>query len=240
MNKRLSLSILILMITTFLAYGQEITFQKNVNYKASTLLQNLNKNRDSLLLESKNKQISQVDIFNENFSQSIDVYSNKTKIDLKTLPVGDFVIQAIVDKNLIIMYLHKNKTMKIASSDQMGNIIVDKEIASNHNANIIGKEENHLYYWVVSESNSNFGSSKSMTLVYREDVAKLISKNKLELKSGVGKDNKLLVYTIYNKSKFMNKQFRNPKYYKSAEESKFFNAEPYYASNNEKEDTSKP
>ena len=38
----------------------------------------------------------------------------------------------------------------------------------------------------------------------------------------------------------MNKQFRNPKYYKSAEKSKFFNSEPFYASDNEKENTSTP
>lgn len=69
-----------------------------------------------------------------------------------------------------------------------------------------------------------------MRLEYKEDVEKLISKNKLELKSNVGKANSLIIYEIYNKSEFMEQQFRNSAYYKSAEASKFINTEPLYAS----------
>lgn len=94
------------------------------------------------------------------------------------------------------------------------------------------------YYWVVTESNSNFGSRKSMRLEHKNDIDKLISKNKLELQSKVGKDNTLIVYAIYNKSKFMNKQFRNPEYYQSKEKSNFFNSEPFYISDIKKENSS--
>jgi len=135
--------------------------------------------------------------------------------------------------------LQKYEDVKIASSEQTGKVINTNNLASMRKANLIEKKENPLYYWVVSESNSNFGSTKSMKLEYKEDVAKLISKNKLELKSDIGKDNKLHIYSIYDKSKFMNKQFRNPEYYKSAENSKFFNSEPYYTSN-KKETNSNP
>jgi hypothetical protein len=135
------------------------------------------------------------------------------------------------------MYLQKHEDVKIASSDQTGKVINTNNLASMRKANLIEKTENPLYYWVVSESNSNFGSNKSMKLEYKEDVAKLISKNKLELKSDIGKANKLLVYSVYNKSKFMNKQFRNPDYYKSAENSKFFNTEPFYTSDKKEADS---
>jgi len=75
-----------------------------------------------------------------------------------------------------------------------------------------------------------------MRLEYKEDIDKLISKNKLELKSNVGKANTLIIYEIYNKSEFMEQQFRNSAYYKSAEASEFINTEPLYASSTEIEE----
>ena len=68
MNK--SFPSLILLISSFLMQGQQITFQKNINFQARELEQSLNKNRDSLYLES-DKIIYQVDIFNENYSKRI-------------------------------------------------------------------------------------------------------------------------------------------------------------------------
>lgn len=249
--------ILAVMLYSILSYGQEITFHKNVNYRASTLLQHLNKDRDSLILESKVEKILKIDIFNNDFSKSIDVYSNKTTIDLNNLPAGDYVIQANINKHWIIMYLEKNEDSKTISSNQMEknellktNFIIQtnkdakiatldrkekilnkSDIKSNFKTSKVIKKDNSSYYWVVSESNSNFGSNKSMRLEYKEDVDRLIAKTKIELKSDVGKNNKLLVYEIYNRSQFMTKQLRNPVYYKS-EDSEFFNVVPIYASRN--------
>jgi hypothetical protein len=225
MNKKLYISILILILTTLFAYGQQLLFQKNVNPSAIELLHNLNKEGDSLVLVSKTNPILQVDIFNTDFSEYFNVHSNNTKIDLKTLPIGDYIVQAIVGKKLIVMYLEKRKNVKISISFKE-----EKTIASEGESIKIGEKENILYYWVVSESNSNFGSTKTMKLEYKENVDKLISKNKLELKSEIGKNNKLLVYAIYNKSQFMTKQLRNSKYYKLVYDSKVFNVEPFYAS----------
>jgi hypothetical protein len=240
MNKKLSISILILAISTYLVYGQQITFYKNINPKASRLLQSLNKTEDSLFLESKHQQIVQVDIFNHEFSERIDIKSNVSKIDLSKLPLGNFVIQAKVDKKWIVMYLEKKDHGNLSSSNQEQQNINYKGVAFKGKTNIIEKNKNALYYWVVTESNSNFGSNKSMRLEKKESIDKLISKNKLELKSNVGKDNILLIYAIYNKSEFMTKQLRNREYYKSAETSKFFGKEPYYASEYEKTTDSNP
>ncbi|WCO02177.1 hypothetical protein [Psychroserpens ponticola] len=248
------------LLYTLFSYGQQITFHKNVNYKASTLHQSLNKKRDSLILESKNQQIHIIDIFNKNFSKSIVINSNKAKVDLKFLPIGNFVIQAKIDKKWIIMYLEKSEAIKITASDQkeqnidykvsdfkdietkdksdgittsVQNVhdLEEKGLASNITPENTKTNNSSHYYWVVSESNSGFGSSKSMRLEYKDDIAKLISKNKLELKSNVGKNNKLIIYEIYNTSKFMPKQLRNPVYYKT-DKSNFFNVIPIYASTN--------
>lgn len=239
--------ILAVMLYSFLSYGQQITFHKNVNYRASSLEQSLNKDGDVLFLESKTKHITKVEIFNDNYSESIVVNGNETEIDLKTLPYGNFVIQAKVDHQLIIMYLEKTEDFRLASSNKKQNTktpeitsvranpksIQSKDRVIKHNMNNISNDEIPAFYWVIEESNSNFGSSKTMRLEYKDDVDKLIAKNKLELKSNVGKKNKLIIYEVYNKSEFMNKQFRNPTYYKSAEASKFLNTDPHYASNEE-------
>lgn len=226
-------------MSSIMVYGQQITFQKNVNSRANELIQSLSQNRDSLLLECKNSRIKQVDIFSDDYTDRIMVDSNTTKIGLKKLPLGNFVIQAKVDEKWIVMYLEKNEDVQIVSSNPK---IVDFEYMQSSGHTDVKNTENtsSLYYWVVSESNSNFGSRKSMKLEYKEDVAKLISKNKLELKSDIGKDNKLHVYTVYNKSEFMTKQLRNPDYYKSTEESNLFDNEPFYTSENVMDNASKP
>ncbi|WP_323788381.1 hypothetical protein [Psychroserpens sp.] len=232
MNK--SLPILLLMISNFFMHGQHITFQKNINYKASNLHQSLNTNRDSLLLESKTEQILQVDIFNKDFSESINVHNTKTKIDLNKLPAGNFIIQARLHKKIIVMYLEKNKATTIASSELKEKNIDHKGFAAKFKSNNLTEKNDASYYWVVSESNSNFGSCKSMRLENKGDIVKLITKIKLELKTDVGKNNRLFVYEIYNRSKFMTNQLRNPGYYKT-ENSEFFNVVPIYNSLNTKE-----
>jgi hypothetical protein len=208
--------------------------QPNINYKARNLKQGLNKSADSLILESSKKPIRQVDIFNEDFLESVDVNSHKTKIDLNMLPAGNFIVQARVGKKRIIMYVQKRDSAIMAYSkrelqnqDSIDSSIKLKSKRKNN------KNRKVIYYWAVQKSNSNFGSTKSMKLVYKDEISDMIEKNKLELQSDIGKDNTLLIYAIYDKNKFMKKQFRNPKYYRTVRKSKFFNVVPYYSSFNE-------
>ncbi|MFK7781006.1 hypothetical protein [Psychroserpens sp.] len=246
-----NLLLVIFSLLTTITYGQKIIFQKNINSRARTLEQNLNKNRDSLILKSSKKIISHVDIFNEDFAESIDVNSNSTKIDLSALPFGDFIVQAKLGRKNIIMYLRKTnnyelntkqpkfKLKKVFKITSDYDIDISDEALSSSKRKYKNKKKNRKinvkYYWVVYESNSNFGSNKSMKLVYKDELPNLIEKNKLELQSKVGSDNVLLVYAIYHKNKFMRKQIRNSKYYKSVKKSKFFNVVPYYSSLNEQE-----
>ncbi len=231
MNRRLYISLIILMMSSFLVYGQDIMFQKNVNHSARELTQRLNDNRDSLVLKTKINKIQQVDIFNDDFSEHIEVNDYATKIDLSTLPYGDFIVQAKIDNKFIIMFLKKKNNDAFTSKNL--NDFYNNTYAAKRSSNYKEKGKRTVYYWVVSESNSNFGATKSMKLEYKEEVVKLISKHQLELKSEVGKDNKLYVYAIYDKNKFMKKQFRNPDYYKTAESSETFNVEPFYVTKEE-------
>jgi len=213
---------------TVFTYSQEITFSKNTSYatRKLKLVQKLNTSGDSLILASDKKQIRQVDILNEEYLESIDINSNKGKISLKDLPVGKYVIQANIGRHWIVMYMDKKE------SDNASLIKTKLNNDSEKLNNIPIKDENTLY-WVVYESNSRFASNKTMGLKYVEEINDLIYKIKLELKSEVGKYNKLYVYEVYNKKKFMKKQLRNRKYYKS-KKSKFFNVLPVYSSENEK------
>ena len=92
-------------------------------------------------------------------------------------------------------------------------------------------------YWVVYESNAQFSSRKTMGLKYVDEIQDLISKIELELNTEQSKNNKLFVYEIYDKSKFIRKQLRNKKYYKS-KKSKMFNTEPIFKAENKKVVTS--
>ena len=224
-----------LLLCVPISYGQDITFHENVNYRANVLDQRLDDDNNTLFLESKEHVIAQVDIFNDTFSETIDVNSNSTSIDLNELPAGNFVIQAKVDKKFIIMYLEKTGSTTLASGD-----IAEKHHDSsppevlNSIKNI--EKSDAIYYWVVYESNSNFGSSSKMSLEYKDALFKLISKHKLELKSNVAKANKLVIYEVFNKSEFMDQQFRNPKFYKTEGASKFLNSKPLYVSSDDIED----
>ncbi|MEY8848025.1 hypothetical protein AB9K26_04380 [Psychroserpens sp. XS_ASV72] len=221
--------VIILTLFSVFSYGQSVFFQKNVNHKAKYLEQHLTINNDSLVLVSSKKPIIQVDFLKEDYLKSIDVNSNTAKIDLSILPIGSFIVQARVGKKRIVMYLDKRLDIdeSLIDNEVKLSTLLKAKLPKIKKAKKIDKNTK-TYYWVVYESNNNFGSSKSMSLEYKDEVQELISRVELELKSEVGKNNSLLVYEVYNKAKFMKKQLRNPKYYKS-KHSKVFNAKPYYS-----------
>lgn len=235
--------LLVLTISTLYSSGQEVRFQKNISSTASKLLmvQQLNKTGDSLILESDSKKIQQVDILNEDYLETIKVDSLKGKINLKQLPDGNYVIQARIGRHWIVMSMMKRSNtgeglnfsdIKIdAKLDYVALRAKDlREGISSIDENLIGShlEENTLY-WVVYESNSQFSSVKTMSLKYADEIHHLISKIELEVKSEIGKNNRLFVYEVYNQSEFMLKQLRNRKYYKKGK-SEFFNVFPLYDS----------
>jgi len=150
----------LVILCSTLSYGQQIAFYKNSNYQADILHQSLNKAGDSLILESKTTQILKIEIFSDDYSERLVVDSNKTKVDLKILPLGNFVIQAKLGQKWIVMYLEKkedfiitsshlkekNKHLKTASSQQKSSITDDQSIASNDKSSTIKEKSDTFYY----------------------------------------------------------------------------------------------
>lgn len=217
--------------------GPNIIFEPNINPKAKSLRQGLNKSRDTLKLLSTKLPITQIDIFNKDYLESFDVNSNKTEIALDLLPAGTFLVQARVGRKRIIMSLTKKEGLDLATLRKKEALALDddkedlqEDTTKQKKRKKPKKKRKAKYFWVVYESNSNMGSRKSMKLLYKDEVLNLIQKNKYELESGVANDNVLTVYAIYNKNKFMNKQYRNPKFYKTIKKPKLFNPVPFYNS----------
>ncbi|WP_178990002.1 MULTISPECIES: hypothetical protein [Winogradskyella] len=216
------------------SYGQDISFEKNDNRAARVLDHSLNKSRDSLIFKSE-KVISQVDIFNKYYMSSVEVNGNESKIEVANLPAGRYVVQARVDRKRIVMYLEK-KTSLVKNLET-----ADVKVRSNENPDINFENQSiepreklkelSISYWVVYEKNMGSGSFKTMSFKTKQEVAKMISKNKLELSTEIAKDNTLVVYEVYNTKRFMRKQLRKPTYFKSSK-SRFFNVNPYYKSEN--------
>lgn len=221
--------ILAVMLCALCCYGQQITFHKNVNYRAGSLLQNFDEASGYLSLESVKGTILQVDIFNNDFSEVINVNNKKADIDLNILPSGDFVIQAKLDEKWIVMYLQKSGDDDGAATTDAQHMIVDIEPETINLSEKAEERKISAYYWVVLENKSRFGSNKSMRLERKDQVQEIITKKQRDVKSGIGKNNILSIYEIYNKSQFMDKQMRNPIYYKS-ESSELFNVVPVYCS----------
>lgn len=212
--------------------SQDISFETNVNYAARVLKQNLNTSKDSLILEST-EIIRDVEIFNDEYEEQIRVGDNETKIDLKNLPAGKYIVKASLGRKHIIMALEKSRSDAIVAYDSNTKTThVDRfpnEAITNPNQDMVEEYKKPVqYYWVVSEVNSNSGSSRTMRLETKDEVDRLIRKNKLEQKSSAGKHNELYVYEIYDISEFMDKQSRNPEFYKTVRNSELFNAIPLY------------
>ncbi len=239
-----NLFILALTFFSVFVYGQRAIFEKNVNKRAEALEQALNKNGDSLVLKSE-KTIQQVDIFNKDYMKTFNINGNEAKIDLSLIPEGRFIVQARLGKKRIVMYLKIHETLEnnatkteLATLDEtdISSVEIEEAKLSETIASVEESSKKPVSYWVVYESVGGSGSYKTMSLERKDDVAKMISKNKLEINTKIGKNNKLVVYEVYNISKFMRKQLRNPNYFSSSK-SKFFNVEPYYTSSNHKDST---
>lgn len=234
--------ILIVTLFSIFSFGQQITFVPNINPDAQELQQLLTENGSHLVLESA-KRIRQIDIIDDDFFKTIKVDSTKTEIDLNKLPNGNFIIKASLGRKRIVMYLIKEEVNSSSATNielvatKEGEIIstltkkhnvIRPRASQSHQSNSVPQQDKTLY-WVVRHSNASFGANKSMSLEYKDRVSHLISKNKLELKTDVAKNNRLLIYEVYNRSKFMTKQLRNQHYYKS-KNSEVFNVVPIYSS----------
>ena len=248
-----SICTLLVLFSTIQIHSQSITLLKNFNPKAKELKHSLNQTRDSLLLSCENT-IKKVDIFNEDYEETLIIENHKAQIALNNLPVGKFVVETTIADKVIIMDLIRYEDNKDSSSSNHtyeskeiieGNgMMLDESLklvktTPKHSVEFLltrgkAKNQNHKkqkFYWTVTKINTESGSSKTMKLVDQTTVERMILKNKIEYSSSSGRFNELMVWEVYNTSKFMEYQVSNPDFIYSIA-SEYFNTTPYYVTEN--------
>ncbi|MUU78880.1 hypothetical protein [Winogradskyella endarachnes] len=236
---------LLITFSTLNGFSQKITLVKNTHPQAKELKHNLNKTKDSLILEC-DKKIIEVDFFNEDFEKTVLVNDLKTKISLEDMPQGKFIIEAKLTNKIILIDLikHEDFSKDIAYNnepaegqgmmlDETLNVIkVAPKISISY---ILTREKKshqntkpNKFYWVILQVNNQNGSSKTMKLVDQNSVDRMIAKHKSELNSDSGKFNELTIWEVYNTADFMENQVSNPDYVYTST-TKSFNTTPYYS-----------
>jgi len=246
-----SISSLFLLFSTIILSGQNITLLKNYNPKAQELKHSLNKTKDSLILGSENT-ILKVEIFNEDYEDVVVVDDQKAHIALNNLPAGKFVIETKLTDKVIVMDLIKyedfNETAKVTALKKK-NIAEGKGMMLDESLNLVkstpkrsvgfmlnrgkAKKQNQKkqkFYWTITIVNNEIGSNNTMRLVDQESVERMILKNKIVNKGSSNKLNELIVWEVYNTSKFMEYQVSNPDFIYSLN-SEYFNTTPHYSTN---------
>jgi hypothetical protein len=242
---------LLLLFSVAISFGQSIILQKNTNPKAQELKHNLNKTRDSLMMASDNT-IFKVEIFNEDFEKVIIVEGLESHIPLTNLPSGKFVVEVQLSDKIIVMHLvrpdycidmsNSNKTSgekPIADAKHLSLAGTKNKNLSQHSIEFLlsGRKpkqtshKNQNFYWTLVKVNTGNTSSKTMRLANQKTVDKIISKHNLEIKTSIGERNELIIWEVYNRTKFMQYQIANPDYINSSV-SDLFNVSPYYTSQN--------
>lgn len=100
----------VFLLLTIFSYSQKSTLLQNVNIRAKELKHHLNKTEDSLILEGE-RTIYKVEIFNRDFERTIVVKDSKVKIPLKDIPVGRFVVEAVLPDRLVVITLLRNESL---------------------------------------------------------------------------------------------------------------------------------
>ncbi|WP_422105896.1 hypothetical protein [Winogradskyella sp.] len=230
---------------TSLIYGQESTLLQNVNYRADELKHRLNTTGDTLVLEGE-RTIDKVDIFNDDFKKSFVIDDKKTLIPLTNIPDGQFITEVKVKDKLIIMTLIRHKPADNISKDltttHIQNIsegqtsIVQNEtegkllaINTSETLKNTTPKKNVRFYWIINKIHKGHSSRKVMKIGDKETVDKVIKQNEIDLKTKTGRHNELIIWEVYDTSKFMKYKRINPDY-ANAENVDCFNTIPFYKS----------
>ena len=283
------------MLSSVLAFSQKTSLLKNFNYRAKELKHDLNKDGDTLLLESS-QTIYQVEIYNSFYEKKMSVNRYKTMIPINDLPEGKYIVEAVLSDRRIIMTIIRHVTAKealllnvedvamtevgiesetipnealasfeIKNDETVPEEIVEKviiedtkevetiaevetealdkeEIVSERgntryhhnpaallNTRILNKTEfEEKDFWVELKTNNGTSSYTTRKLVKGKLIQRLITKNKADVRSARGRQNKLTIWEVYDTSKFMKEQFLDRYYAHNTKTSDCFNHTPYY------------
>ena len=242
---------LLVLLNTTLLFSQNITLERNTHPKVKDLKHTLNKTKDTLIMSCKNA-IIKVDIFNEDYEKIVVVEDLEVYIPLNDLPAGRFVVEAQLSDKIVLMHLVRRDFPAIASNDtspQIGNELINGKSAhqsENKNGNsspysieslLSGRKikktplKNQKFYWTLAIVNTGDTSSKTMRLANQQTVDQMITRHQLEIKTYNARRNKLIIWEVYDKTKFLEQQFINPEYINSSV-SNYFDVSPYFTSEN--------
>jgi hypothetical protein len=240
---------LLILLSTSLLFGQNIILERNTNPKVRDLKHTLNETRDTLIMSCKNA-IIKVDIFNEDYEKIVVVENLEVYIPLNDLPAGRFVVEAQLSDKIVLMHLVRPDYPKVTSNSNLTQI--EKELTDGNSMNSSGNQntspyniesllsgrkskkaynENKKFYWTLAIVNSGNTSSKTMRLANQTTVDQMINKHQLEIKTYNARHNKLIIWEVFDKTKFLEQQFINPEYINSSA-STYFDVSPYYTSEN--------
>ncbi len=238
---KLSCIIVFLLLATVVK-SQNSTLIQNINYRAAELTHHLNTVGDSLILEGS-RNISKVEIFNDNFTKTFTVENNKTVIPLVDIPVGRFVTEVELEEKLIIITLLRHEIIDATAQPLIhlsDNAKIQNELNIKHSANgkrttseTLNREihkntgEKVRFYWIVNTVNMGQSSRKMMKFGDLETVKTIIRKHETDHKTKYGQFNDLIIWEIYDTTKFLRHKRLHPDY-ANTETSDFFNTRPFY------------
>lgn len=99
---------LVFLLLTSVVFGQKSTLFQNVNVRAKELKHNLNTEGDSLIFNCE-RTIYEVVIFNDDFERVIKVRDSEAIIPIADIPVGRYIVEALLSDKLIVITLLRNE-----------------------------------------------------------------------------------------------------------------------------------
>lgn len=310
----------VFLLLASLVYGQKSTLYQNVNVRAKELKHNLNRTGDSLILKCE-RTIYEVVIFNDDFERVVRVRDKETIIPIADVPVGRFIVEALLSDKLIVITLLRNEPFELPdaapivadTSDLFGTKTTAKEevivsvetpvieeeiiiaevkapepeitnteiVTKKADLAVAGKKaekkprltrkvaytkpkqpaESSLSlfkaeeeataeqprrrstrddddgaranrivskYWVEYRINNGQNSQKVLKLGDQDTVDRMIRKVEIDKKTKAGRLNELIIWTVYDPTKFVKHKKMNKDNFTSVP-SDSFKIEPYYA-----------
>ncbi|WP_299101854.1 hypothetical protein [uncultured Winogradskyella sp.] len=250
---RLQITLVYLLLTSFV-YGQKSTLFQNKNSRALELKHELNKTNDSLILKC-DRTIFEVVFFNDDFERVVRVRKKEAKIAITDLPVGQYIIETLLRDKLIVLTLVRNEEFKLPKQDIIANVVKQEEkkptpsqllnretITKKSDLAVAGKKavrtvevkrkQSTALYWIEYKINTGQNTLKTEKFGDQATIDQMIRKIEIDKKTKTGRLNELIVWKVFDSSKFLKHRRANKNNY-STTASDSYNTEPYYKEVNE-------
>ncbi|NRD19400.1 hypothetical protein HNV08_05020 [Winogradskyella eckloniae] len=250
---RLKFTIVFLLLIS-IAYGQKSTLVKNINARAQELEHSLNKAEDSIFFKC-GRTIFEVVLFKEDFERVVRVRKNEAKIPIADLPIGKYIVEILLRDKLIVLTLIRHEIIDVPSNEILTTADQPSELLGGENKTkttklavagkkappkkIIKKAKKRpvkkpvitssptILYWVEYKINTGQNTLKTQKFGDQNTIDQMIRKIEVDKKTKTGRLNELIVWRVFDTSKFIEHRKANKTNY-HALPSESFNTEPYY------------